>query len=245
MSLDSHTITVTVTDSDGAETTNTYTLIKTNSTASAPTVTNILTGNRKATEFYVEFTTGEDEEGDAQTVKVQVADDEAFETNLQEFSAVEKYVDGVWTEVTEITNADAGTPFRIKVTGQTVGTTKYVRAVTTDAGSHTAVSSPNAQIKIGDVLEVVTVPEEKAAQPKSIAVRIDGNIDVQATVEIMVTNNAFDEAPVWENCVQKTVHTFENATKTAEKWGVAVKLKITAGSATGAIELTTIAVSVG
>ena len=61
----------------------------------------------------------------------------------------------------------------------------------------------------------------------------------------MVTNNAFDEAPVWENCVQKTVHTFENATKTAEKWGVAVKLKITAGSATGAIELTTIAVSVG
>ena len=245
LSLAEHTITVTVTDSDGAETTNTYTFIKTNSTAPAPTVTNILTGNRKATEFYVEFTTGEDEEGDAQTVKVQVADDEAFETNLQEFSAVEKYADGAWTEVTEITNADAGTPFRIKVTGQTVGTTKYVRAVTTDAGSHTAVSSPNAQIKIGDVLEVVTVAEEKAAQPKTISVRIDGNIDVQANVEILVTNNAYDEAPVWETCVQKTVHTFENATKTAEKWGVAVKVKITAGSSTGAIELTTIAVSVG
>ena len=245
LSLAEHTITVTVTDSDGAETTNTYTFIKTNSTAPAPTVTNILTGNRKPEEFFVEFTTGEDEEGDAQTVKVQVADDAAFSTNLQEFTAVEKYADGAWTEVTEITNADAGTPFRIKVTGQTAGTTKYVRAVTTDAGSHTAVSSPNAQIKIGDVLEVVTVPEEKAAQPETISVRVDGKIDAQATVEILVTNNAFDEDPVWEHCAQKTVHTFENATKTAEKWGVAVKVKITAESATGAIELTTIAVSVG
>lgn len=245
LSLAEHTITVTVTDSDGAETTNNYTFVKTNSTAPAPTVTNILTGNRKPEEFFVEFTTGEDEEGDTQTVKVQVADDEAFSTNLQEFTTVEKYADGAWTEVKEITNADAGTPFRIKVTGQTVGTTKYVRAVTTDAGSHTAVSSPNAQIKIGDVLEVVTVPEEKAAQPKTISVRIDGNIDAQANVEILVTNNAYDETPVWETCVQKTVHTFENATKTAEKWGVAVKVKITAGSATGAIELTTIAVSVG
>lgn len=166
LSLAEHTITATVTDSDGAETTNTYTFTKTNSTAPAPTVTNILTGNRKPEEFFIEFTTGEDEEGDAQTVKVQVADDEAFETNLQEFSAVEKYADGVWTEVTEITNADAGTPFRIKVTGQTVGTTKYVRAVTTDSGSHTAVSSPNAQIKIGDVLEVVTVSRGKGSTAK-------------------------------------------------------------------------------
>lgn len=245
LSLASHTITVTVTDSDGAATTNTYTFIKTNSTAQAPTITNTVTGNRKGTEFYVEFTTGADEEGDKQTVKVQVADDEAFSTNLQEFTTVEKYVDGVWTEITEITNADAGIPLRIKVTGQTLGTEKYIRAVTTDAGSHTAVSSPNAKVSIGDVLEIITIPAEKASQPKTISVRLDGNIDAGAVVEILVTNNAFDETPVWENYVQKTVHTFENETKSADKWGVAVKAKISAGSATGAIELSTVAISVG
>ena len=39
-------------------------------------------------------------------------------------------------------------------------------------------------------------------------------------------NNAFDDNPTWELATIGLKHIFSNATKTAEKWGVGVKVQI-------------------
>ena len=45
-------------------------------------------------------------------------------------------------------------------------------------------------------------------------------------VVVSVCNNAFDDSPTWELATIGLKHIFSNATKTAEKWGVGVKVQI-------------------
>lgn len=52
-----------------------------------------------------------------------------------------------------------------------------------------------------------------------------------ASIKIEVTNNAFDETPVWENMTASAlinrVYKLENKTKTHEKWGLAFRITLT------------------
>lgn len=131
MSLGQHTITVNVIDGFGNCTENTYSLVKTNEAAPMPTLLNLEDGMRRDSDFYVEFSIGEDPEGDTQSLEVQVADDSSFSINKQEFRGVEKYENGAWAAKEVISNEDAGARLRIQVTGQTDGQERYVRVVTT------------------------------------------------------------------------------------------------------------------
>ena len=45
-------------------------------------------------------------------------------------------------------------------------------------------------------------------------------------VVVSVCNNAFDDSPTWELATIGLKHIFSNATKTAEKWGIGVKVQI-------------------
>lgn len=245
LSLASHTIKVVVTDSNAAAVTTTYTFNKTNSSAAAPTISNLVTGLRQPAEFYTEIVTGTDAEKDAQTLKVQVSASSDF-SSVKEYTGAEVYdtSTSTWKSVATVTNDDAGKRIRIKVTGQTLGTEVYVRAVSTDAGSLTPSYSPAVKIKIGNILEVQTLPYDLDSQPTSISVFLEDSIDSKAATELWVCNNAEDASPTWESYTPDSIHTFTNNSKTSDKWSAAVKIRVTAGKATGEISISAISLGV-
>lgn len=245
LSLASHAIKVVVTDSNAAAITTTYTFTKTNSSAAAPSISNLVTGLRQPAEFYTEIITGTDAEKDAQTLKVQISSSSDF-SSVKEYTGTEVYdtSTNTWESAETVTNEDAGKRIRIKVAGQTAGTEVYVRAVSTDAGSLTPSYSPAVKIRIGDVLEVQTLPYDLDSQPTSISVFLQDSIDSKATTEMWVCNNAEDASPAWESYTPDSIHTFTNKTKTSDKWSAAVKIRVTAGKATGEISISAISLGV-
>lgn len=239
-----HTITVTVTDENNAATTTTYTFTKTNGPAEKATVTSPKQNQRRKASFYVEFTAGADPDGDTQTVKVQTASDMGFSKDLKEYTALQMKTSGTWTSAESIATADVGKPCRIQVTGQTAGTVRYVRVVSTDTGSKLPAYSTAVKVAIGDVLEFTTLPEEWSEKPDRIDVKLKATVDESATMSLWVTNNASDVEPTWEAYELGAYHIFENNAKTADKWATAVKVKITAGESTGEISVSDIATGV-
>ena len=239
-----HTITVTVTDANNAATTTTYTFTKTNGPAEKATIKSPKQNQRRKASFYVEFTAGADPDGDTQTVKVQTASDTGFSKDLKEYTTLQMQTSGTWTTAERITTADVGKPCRIQVTGQTAGTVRYVRVVSTDTGSKLPAYSAAVKIAIGDVLEFTTLPAEWSEKPDRIDVKLKATVDKAATMSLWVTNNANDASPTWESYELGAYHIFENKTKTADKWATAVKVKITAGESTGEISVSDIATGV-
>lgn len=57
-----------------------------------------------------------------------------------------------------------------------------------------------------------------------------------ATLKVLVSNNVFDEEPTWEDATDQVLlgrhHNFLNETKTADTWGVGIKIIIERGTAT-------------
>lgn len=239
-----HTITVTVTDANNAATTTTYTFTKTNGPAAKATITSPVQNQRRKTSFYVEFKPGADPDGDTQTVKVQTASDMGFSKNLKEYTTLQMQTSGKWNTAKNIATADVGKPCRIQVTGQTAGTVRYVRVVSTDTGSKLPAYSTAVKVAIGDTLEFTTLPAEWSEKPDRIDVKLKATIDKAATMSLWVTNNANDANPTWEAYELGAYHIFENNTKTAEKWATAAKVKIVAGESTGEISVSDIAMGV-
>ena len=239
-----HTITVTVTDANNASTTTTYTFTKTNGPAAKATITSPVQNQRRKTSFYVEFKPGADPDRDTQTVKVQIASNTGFSQNLKEYTSLQIQTDGTWSDATNVTAANAGKTCRIKVTGQTNGTVRYIRIVSTDTGSKRPTYSNPVKIAIGDTLEFTTLPAEWSEKPDRIDVKIKATVDSTATMSLWVANNANDANPTWEAYELGAYHIFENKTKTADKWATAVKVKITAGESTGEISVSDIATGV-
>ena len=244
MGLGSHTVKVIVTDIWDKSTTATYTLAKRNGPAEAPRITTPGNNMRREADFYVEFDVGEDTEGDTQTVKIQAADDASFQTGVREFAVMEKLSGSTWTEVATASNADVGSKFRIRVTG--LSGDKYLRAVALDSGSGMPAYSAVIHVRIGTVLEVMTHPSDTDGRAQKAIVLLDLVADAKTTKDIWVCNNANDAAPTWEayNPDSAGNHTFSNTEKTAEKWAVAAKLKVTANDSTGEIALRAIGMGV-
>lgn len=243
LSIGSHTVAITATDTKNAATTVTYTFTKKNGPAAAPTIISPANGERRDSDFYVEFNIGADSEGDTQTLKVQVSGNSGF-SNSKEFTSLEKYVDGQWVSAASASNEDVGTKFRIKVTGASGEV--YLRVVSTDSGSLSEARSSAAHIRIGTILDVQTHPQETADRTQKMVVLLDLIADDKVTKEIWVANNANDVSPAWETYTPDSAgnHTFQNTAKTAEKWAVAARVKITANDSTGEIALRAIGMGV-
>lgn len=243
LSIGSHTVAITATDTKNAATTVTYTFAKKNGPAAAPTIISPANGERRDSDFYVEFNIGADSEGDAQTLKVQMSGNSGF-SNSKEFTSLEKYVDGQWVSAASASNEDVGTKFRIKVTGASGEV--YLRVVSTDSGSLSEARSSAAHIRIGTILDVQTHPQETADRTQKMVVLLDLVADDKVTKEIWVANNANDASPAWETYAPDLAgnHTFQNNAKTAEKWAVAARVKITANDSAGEIALRAIGMGV-
>lgn len=244
LKLGTHTVAITVTDSWNEAATATYSFTKTNGSAEAPTITSPLSGERRKNSFYVEFTIGSDAEGDTQTVRIQTADNIEMTKNLKEFTRMEKKTDAGWIQVTSASNEDVKSAFRINVNG--MSGEKYIRVVSTDTGSGMDTNSSVIHVRIGTVLEVQMRPQDTSKRIEKTVVLLDLTADEKITKEIWVTNNANDDSPSWETYTPDSAgnHTFENIEKTADKWAVAVKVKITANNSTEEISLRAIGMGV-
>ena len=243
LSIGSHTVAITATDTKNAATTVTYTFTKKNGTGAAPTIISPANGERRDSDFYVEFNIGADSEGDTQTLKVQMSGNSGF-SNSQEFTNLEKNVGGQWVSAASASNEDVDAKFRIKVTGASGEV--YLRVVSTDSGSLSEATSSAVYIRIGTILDVQTHPQETADRAQKMVVLLDLVADDKVTKEIWVANNANDASPAWEiyNPDSAGNHTFQNNAKAAEKWAVAARVKVTANNSTGEIALRAIGMGV-
>lgn len=243
LGIGSHEVKIEVTDIFAHKAVATYNFIKKNTTPDPPRVISPLNNSRVGSDFYVEFYIGNDPEGDTQSVAVQVCDNTSW-SGTTVFETLEKYANGQWVEATSASNADINTKFRIKVTGITKD--KYFRIVSLDHGSKMNVHSSAIHVKFGSVLEVKTHPTETSACIQKTVVLLDIVADTKVKKEIFVSNNANDASPVWEVYTPDSAgnHTFSNKTKTASKWAVSTKLKLTANDSTGEIAVRAIGMGV-
>lgn len=74
-------------------------------------------------------------------------------------------------------------------------------------------------------IEYIVGPIETDAAAEKILVSLQYYAAAEDVV-VSVCNNAFDDNPTWELATIGLKHIFTNATKTAEKWGVGVKVQI-------------------
>ena len=74
-------------------------------------------------------------------------------------------------------------------------------------------------------IEYIVGPIETDAAAEKILVSLQYYAAAEDVV-VSVCNNAFDDSPTWELATIGLKHIFSNATKTAEKWGVGVKVQI-------------------
>lgn len=215
-----------------------------NEPAVAPIIASPVDGERRTETFYVEFNIGADPEGDTQTFKIQTANDLEMTQNLKEFSQIEKKTDNGWTRVTSASNEDLKNVFRINVTGMSGD--KYIRVVATDAGSGMNANSTTIHVRIGTVMEVQTRPQDTEEMTEKAVVLLGLTADEKVTKEIWVANNANDDSPTWEAYTPDSDgnHVFSNKTKTANKWAVATKVRITANNSTEEISLQAIGMGV-
>lgn len=84
---------------------------------------------------------------------------------------------------------------------------------------------------------IETNPIVATTNPTRIALTIGRNIPNGATFIVEVCNNAFDTNPSWEDCtssvISNMVHTFENTTKTASQWAVAIRITVKRNGVSG------------
>ena len=84
-------------------------------------------------------------------------------------------------------------------------------------------------------------------RPTMGIISLNGSIPAEAQVTVRVTNNAYDASPYWQDISSQVrpdsrKFMFENSTKTASQWGVAIEVTINRGSvpAGTAINLTSV-----
>lgn len=249
LSLGTHNIEITVDDGNGGVTTRNWTFTKTNSAPDKPTMLYPKTNMRTKESFYVRFVINPDAEGDYQSVKVQVADNSDFSSNLKEFSSgLEKNIDGTWvSHAGNISNADVGNEFRISV-NSAKNTTKYIRVVTTDQTSGVSVYGDYQSVKIGDTLQIETIPQSVDFKPYAVSLTDRKIIDSEATVRVYACNNAYDEVKSWEEMTSQYLsgdyYPFKNSSKMSDLWAVSVKYVIEANNSTGEISIDAIGIGV-
>lgn len=245
--IGSHTVYITATDPYDNSTTAVYTFDKSNNPPVAPTILSPLNNERVNSDFYVEFNIGRDPEGDGQSVKVQIANDQSMTSGLQEFISIEKYTGSSWTPISGIlTNNEAGSKLRTHITGISSGV-KYIRISSYASVISQYVYSSIIKINVGEsYLEIMTHPSTCKTMPNKIVVLLSLVAGSQTQKVISVCNNANDSVPTWENYSPDSsgLYTFTNKTKTANDWAVSAKVKVIANGYTGEISLSAIGLGV-
>lgn len=88
-----------------------------------------------------------------------------------------------------------------------------------------------------DSVSITTKPHLTFARPSIVRVVGETVVPAGAVMSIDVSNNAEDASPQWEPCSDDGTHSFANATKTADQWGLAVRVSIDNSDGSGVAEI--------
>ena len=106
----------------------------------------------------------------------------------------------------------------------------------TDAKNESAVRTLTFTKAVTAIEFVQTVAMAADEMPTKALVNIQGSFPNGSTLIVEICNNGNDEAPTWEVITNKVLtgqkHFFTNTQKTADEWGVKIRVKLLRGSAT-------------
>ena len=107
----------------------------------------------------------------------------------------------------------------------------------TDAKNESTVRTLSFDKAMHSVEFEQTVAMAADDMPTKALVNIQGSFPTGSTLQVWICNNGNDAEPTWEDITTKALtsqkHFFTNQTKTAENWGVKIKVKLLRGSAVG------------
>ena len=107
----------------------------------------------------------------------------------------------------------------------------------TDAKNESTVRTLSFDKAVHSVEFEQTVAMAADDMPTKALVNIQGSFPTGSTLQVWICNNGNDAEPTWEDITAKALtsqkHFFTNETKTAENWGVKIKVKLLRGSAVG------------
>lgn len=120
---------------------------------------------------------------------------------------------------------------------QTNGT-HTMRIVATDSFGNSAARTYTFTKLVTSFSIMNSCPMESDSMPTRIAVTVNRNIPAEADFLVEVCNNGFDASPTWEDATTSVtgglVHVFTNTTKTADNWGVQIRVTVTRNDGEGA-----------
>ena len=100
-----------------------------------------------------------------------------------------------------------------------------MKVTVTDSAGNSATRTTTFTRSVSGI-EFIVGPIETDAKPRKILVSLR-YYAADSAVVLSVCNNAMDASPTWETTTPGLMHLFTNASKTAAKWAVGVKVKIT------------------
>lgn len=219
--------------------------IATNATPSAPTLTRPIDNFRTPIAPTLAAVIGTDLENDKQHFKIQLSQDKDFASGVVEFSSLTSRtgwkVDGFDIPIEGVDNSAAGKSVELTLqTNLEKNKTYYWRMAAIDTNTQAVGKYSTARkIRVGNRIEYDTlkrqIPTSETAA-RRILVALDYMLAKDGTkpseIKVFVSNNAMDVLPTWEDAttefLRQDYYTFTNATKTADTFGVGVKVVIEA-----------------
>lgn len=217
LTLDSHTMVISVTDSASNTTTETYTFTKT-----APAV----------------YISGEDADlgrlYEPPTVVYSITESE------DPVAWTKESIDGVVTKT--ILAPTVGTEYTFDISSWNSlangSHTLVIQAQNVNGGQGVRTYTLT---KLYNHLEFKTEKDETDAAAEAVLLNL---AYVGAGINVKVCNNAYDEAPTWEDMTEdylaKRTHEFTNTTKTGNKWGIQFHVTITKSASIKDVSCTTL-----
>lgn len=95
-----------------------------------------------------------------------------------------------------------------------------VATVANDDGSYNLITSADIPARKAGFTSSLGDTETRPEQ-----IKVECDTVCEGTLSVAVCNNYNDETPTWESTTLGTTHDFANQTKTADKWGVGVKIE--------------------
>lgn len=238
-----------------------YVLAKANTPPPIVTVISPISGKRNPSTPAFIFTTAPDAEGESLHFKIDISNQSSFDPILatadsrssQTGWSYQVSTDDGATYGSSIPLPPTGIPsvagHLYKVTFQSYASlangTYYWRALGHDGQNYSISYTTNA-MKIGDKITVTLAqPVDTGSVNARAIIAVSGNLlptdgVVPASIKVFATNNGFDASPTWEDIttavLTRNSYAFTNTTKTAGKFGVNIRIEITANDSIGAIE---------
>ena len=215
---------------------------RTNATPTTPTQTLPIDNCRTTLRPTFQAIIGTDEENDGMHFAIQVSKDENFSNEVLEYNSKMQRngwkVNGSDIDTIGATNSSEGQIVSYEMQVDLDRNSTYfwrICGVDANTGAKGAWSSAR-RVRIGNVLEfelkspidTQSVAARRILIAMEYALPQDGN--TKAEMKLEVCNNAFDSIPTWENATEKFLkmdyYEFVNYSKTAENYGISIRVTI-------------------